>query len=351
MIKVDIYDLSLGDLQALLAEMGEPKFRAKQLYRQLYVNWAESPEEMSDLSKALRSKLSEQVVFGAIEHVRVFSGDEGMTRKAVWKLPGGETIETVLMVYKDRATVCVSSQAGCPMGCVFCATAKLGFMQDLTSGQMIAQVLWAARELKGIDEHKRLSNVVYMGMGEPFNNYDPWWGSVDRLHDPNGFNLGARSFTVSTVGLIPGIERLAKESLPINLAISLHTAYDERRSALMPVNRKYPIADLIAASRAYAAETGRRVSFEYCLIKGENDSIEEANALADLLLADRFPCHINLIPWNPVSGTALERSTRDAVNAFQAELEARGVPCTIRIQRGVDIDAACGQLAGAEAAT
>ena len=144
MIKVDIYDLSLGDLQALLAEMGEPKFRAKQLYRQLYVNWAESPEEMSDLSKALRSKLSEQVVFGAIELVRVFSGDEGMTRKAVWKLPGGETIETVLMVYKDRATVCVSSQAGCPMGCVFCATAKLGFMQDLTSGQMIAQVLWAA---------------------------------------------------------------------------------------------------------------------------------------------------------------------------------------------------------------
>ena len=343
----DLYDFTLEGLQELLKTLGEPAFRAKQLYRQLYVNLSASVEEMSDLSKALRSKLQEQTMVGSLTLLEVFKGDKGMTRKAVWRLPGGETVESVLMVYKERATVCVSSQAGCPMGCVFCATAKLGFMQDLSAGQMVQQVLWAARELNDMGATQRLSNVVYMGMGEPFNNYDPWWNSVTRLHDPKGFNLGARSFTVSTVGLIPGINRLAEEVLPVNLAISLHTAYDERRSALMPVNKKYPIAELIAASRNYAKKTGRRVSFEYCLIKGENDSEEEAHALADLLLEERFPCHVNLIPWNPVSNIEMERSTRDAVNRFMALLEERRVPCTIRIQRGTDINAACGQLAGA----
>lgn len=343
----DLLEYSQQELQELMVSLGQPGFRAKQVYRQLYVNLVDSVSDMSDLPKSLREELDARYRIGSLELVKVFTGDNGMTRKAVWHLPGGEAIESVLMVYKERATVCVSSQAGCPMGCVFCATAKLGFLQDLTPGQIAQQVLWAARELRAINEQKRLSNVVFMGMGEPFNNYDAWWQSVERLHDPVGFNLGARSFTVSTVGLIPGIEKLAEERLPINLAVSLHTAYDDRRSALMPVNRKYPIADLIAASRAYAAKTGRRVSFEYCLIKGENDSGEEANALADLLLAERFPCHVNLIPWNPVSGTGLERSTRDSVNRFKGLLDDRGVPCTIRIQRGVDIDAACGQLAGA----
>ncbi|MFT5496550.1 MAG: 23S rRNA (adenine2503-C2)-methyltransferase, partial [Kiritimatiellia bacterium] len=276
----------------------------------------------------------------------------------------GETIESVLMLYPDRATVCVSSQAGCPMGCVFCATAKLGFLQDLTPGDMVQQVLWASREIASMqgqpvpkNSHRvhadnfppHLTNVVFMGMGEPFNNYDNWWASVERLHDPDGFNMGARSFTVSTVGLIPGIEKLMDEPLQINLAISLHTAYDERRSALMPVNKRYPIADLIAASRAYAAKTGRRVSFEYCLIAGENDSEDEAQALANLLLEKRFPCHVNLIPWNPVADTGLARSTRESVTRFKELLDERGVPCSIRIQRGMDIDAACGQLAGSYA--
>jgi 23S rRNA (adenine2503-C2)-methyltransferase len=359
--KINLYNASSTDLSSAMADWGQPAFRARQVYRQLYTRYAGSIEEMTDLPVELRERMIGESILGTMELVDVRKGDQGLTRKAIWRLPGGETIESVLMIYPDRATVCVSSQAGCPMGCVFCATARLGFLQNLSPGDMVQQVIWAAREIQAMKDqpvakntHRvrpgnfppHLTNVVFMGMGEPFNNYDNWWASVERLHDPDGFNLGARSFTVSTVGLIPGIEKLMEAPLPVNLAISLHTAYDERRSALMPVNRRYPIADLIAASRAYAARTGRRVSFEYCLIAGENDSADEAEALANLLLEDRFPCHVNLIPWNPVAGTGLARSTRASVNTFKALLDGRAVPCSIRIQRGMDIDAACGQLAG-----
>jgi 23S rRNA (adenine2503-C2)-methyltransferase len=292
-------------------------------------------------------------------------GDGGLTRKAVFALPGNETVETVLMVYPGRATVCVSSQAGCPMGCTFCATAKLGFRQDLTAGQIAQQVLWAQRMLQevagdvdaeGLERHRfksveeipaRLTNAVFMGMGEPFNNYDAWRRSVDLLHDPAGFNFGARNFTVSTVGLIPGIRKLMDDPLQINLAISLHAADDEIRSEMMPVNRRYPVADLIATVREYTEKTHRRVSFEYVLIAGKNDDLSEAEKLADVLLAGgKFPMHVNLIPLNPVSDTGMTRSSRERVNAFRDYLESRGVPATVRIQRGVDIDAACGQLAG-----
>jgi len=268
------------------------------------------------------------------------------------------------MVYPGRATVCVSSQAGCPMGCTFCATAKLGFQQDLSPGDIAYQVLWAQRELEkipedldaGAERHRvydssdvpaRLTNVVFMGMGEPFNNYDNWRRSVELLHDPAGFNFGARNFTVSTVGLVPGIQKLMDDPLQINLAISLHSADDEIRSEMMPVNRRYPIADLLDAVRDYTAKTHRRVSFEYVLIDGKNDSEEEADKLASTLLSKgKFPMHVNLIPLNPVDDTGMTRSSRNRVNGFRDHLERRGIPATIRIQRGVDIDAACGQLAG-----
>jgi len=361
---VHLYDLSIEQLSTLLTEWGEPAFRAKQIYQNLYKNLAETPDEMTNLSKALRARLTEETSGAGLELIKVFRGDGGLTRKAVWRLKPGVTVESVLMIYPTRATVCVSSQAGCPMGCTFCATSKLGFLHDLTPGMMVQQVLWAHREIDvARDDHdtasarrhrvteetfpNHLTNVVYMGMGEPFNNYDNWWASVERLHDPKGFNLGARSFTVSTVGLVPGIRRLAKESLPINLAVSLHSADDERRSSMMPVNKRYPIAELLDSVRDYVRDTSRRVSFEYVLINGQNDTLEEANALGELLSSgERFPCHVNLIPFNPVHGTGMIRSNRDAVDAFQARVEEFGISTTVRFQRGADIDAACGQLAG-----
>ena len=361
---VDLYALDLDGLKALVTGWREPAFRAGQIYKQLYVKRAGSFDDMTDLPKALRDRLKAECVLGLPKLLDVQSGDGGLTRKAVFALDTGETVEAVLMIYPGRATVCVSSQAGCPMGCVFCATAKLGFQRDLGPGDIIAQVLWAAREVDKIRDTfdpaagarhkvdretfpKALGNVVFMGMGEPFNNYDAWMASVKRLHDPNGFNMGSRSFTVSTVGLIPGIQRLAEEELPINLAISLHAPDDELRSALMPVNRRYPIKDLLDATVQYLEKTNRRVSFEYVLLQGRNDQPQHAQALANLLRSGpRLICHVNLIPWNPIPGTELNRSTKDRVNTFRDILEAGGVPCTIRVQRGVDIDAACGQLAG-----
>jgi len=363
---LDLYQLGSDDLKELLVSWGQPAFRAKQIRNHLYQKHCQDPSAMSNLPLALRERLAAETVIGGLTLKRVFKGDGGLTRKALFALPDGVVVEAVLMVYPKRATVCVSSQAGCPMGCVFCATAKLGHLHDLTPGMMMQQVLWAAGEIDAVRaefdpgdktaaRHRvtrdnlptHLTNVVYMGMGEPFNNYDAWYESVERLHDPEGFNLGARSFTVSTVGLVPGILKLAEEDLQINLAISLHTPRDEERSALMPVNRKYPIADLMQAVRDYTAKTRRRVSFEYVLLAGKNDDPAEAEELADLLTrGGKMLCHVNLIPWNPVSGTNLARSTRARVTEFRDVLEARGISATIRIQRGADIDAACGQLAG-----
>ncbi len=354
----NLYDLSPDALTRLLADWGEPAYRAKQIYRHLYVHLTSDPADMTDLSKALRERLAKETTIGNLQQIKLLTGDDGMTRKVLWNLPDGSPLETVLMIYPDRATVCVSSQSGCPMQCVFCATGKLGFLHDCTPGEIIEQVIWAERELQAFFsslnrrskiENRKLSNIVFMGMGEPFNNYDNWWTSVERLHDPNGYNMGARNFTVSTVGLVPGILRLAEEELPINLAISLHAADDDLRSDMMPVNRRYPIADLVEATRTYTEKTRRRVSFEYVLLKEKNDFPEQALRLAQLLRSEGKPpllCHVNLIPWNPVPGAPLNRSDRKRVLNFQAVLKEHGVPCTVRVERGVDIAAACGQLAG-----
>lgn len=347
--RINLYDLSQTELEALFKEWGEPAYRARQVWRHLYVNLVDQPSAMTDLSKSLREKLEVNTSIGNLRTVKRLVGDNEMTRKILLALPDDAPVETVLMMYPDRATVCVSSQSGCPMQCVFCATGKLGFLHDLTPGQIIEQVLWAAREIKQANASP-LTNIVFMGMGEPFNNYDAWWTAVERLHDPQGFNMGARNFTVSTVGLIPGIQRLAEEKLPINLAISLHAADDTLRSEMMPVNKRYPIADLIEAARAYAEKTHRRVSFEYVLLKEKNDFPEQALLLAKLLRPpgrNMLLCHVNLSPWNPVPGTPLGRSDRKRVLDFQAVLQRQDIPCTVRVERGIDIGAACGQLAGA----
>lgn len=351
----NLFDLSPAALRDLLREWGEPAYRARQLYRHLYVLRTPEPGAMTDWPKSLRERLADETQWGALSPTRCVTGDEGMTRKMLWRLPDGNPLESVLMVYPDRATVCVSSQSGCPMQCVFCATGKLGFLHDCSAGEIIEQVMWAERELAtlqppvGQSKPTAVSNVVFMGMGEPFNNFDRWWEAVERLHDPEGYNMGARHFTVSTVGLVPGILRLADAPLPINLAISLHAADDTLRSSMMPVNKRYPVRELMDAIRVYTEKTRRRVSFEYVLLQKTNDEPEHAAQLAALLRPpDQSPllCHVNLIPWNPVPGTPLSRSNRKRVLDFQSVLNARGIPCTVRVERGVEIGAACGQLAG-----
>lgn len=384
----NLYDLSLADLEQLLADWKQPAYRARQIFRQLYVNLAATPAAMTDLPLALRERLAAETRLGLLMPEQVRSADDGLTSKALFRLARGAMAESVLMVYPDRATVCISTQAGCAMGCVFCATGTLGLLRNLTTGEIVEQVVWAARVLRQsaegrqsgetavvapVDEHQwwtpgdlddemprvarqaitRLTNVVFMGMGEPFANYDRWWRAVELLHDPRGLNMGARNLTVSTVGLVPGIRRLASAPLPINLAISLHATNDELRSALMPVNQRYPLAELFAATREYLAATGRRVSFEYVLLQGRNDEPEHAAELAALLRGETGPAglplhltHVNLIPWNPVPGMPLGRSERRRVTAFQRVLLERGIGCTVRVERGVNIAAACGQLAG-----
>jgi 23S rRNA (adenine2503-C2)-methyltransferase len=341
----NLYNLGQAELVELLKGWGEPAFRARQIERQLYVNAAGSVEEMTDLPKRLRDRLAAETTLGVLRPVREQQDDDGLTRKMLWTLPDGWAVESVLMVYPDRATVCVSTQSGCAMGCVFCATGRMGLLKNLQPGEIVEQVLFFQRELRREPRggHDHVSNLVFMGMGEPFANYERWWGAVERLHDPQGFNLGARSMTVSTVGLAPGIRRLAEAPLQINLAVSLHAPNDALRSKLMPVNDRYPIAELLDAVARYIERTNRRVSFEYVLLQGENDTPELAEELAALVRG--MLCHVNLIPWNPVPGAPLERSHRGRVQSFQQVLQDAGVPCTVRMERGVAIAAACGQLA------
>jgi 23S rRNA (adenine2503-C2)-methyltransferase len=353
-----ILDLSTEELETLLAGWGQPRFRARQIHRHVYVNMAQDPSTMTDLPKALRERLTHELAWSSLIRRTTLTCDEDMTRKALFETPAGHPAESVLMAYPDRATVCVSSQSGCLMRCVFCATGRMGFKQHLSTGQIVEQVLWAERELRafrprppGSSDPRCLTNIVFMGMGEPFNNYDAWWAAVEQLHDPKGFNMGARGFTVSTVGLVPGIQRLASAPLPVNLAISLHAPNDALRSSLMPVNNAYPIAALLDATRDYIEKSGRRVSFEYVLLEGKNDLPEHAEELG-VLLRTQYPpeqtmlFHVNLIPWNPVPGAPLTRSHRDRVLTFQRILERHRVPCTVRVERGTAIAAACGQLAG-----
>ena len=371
---IDLLALTTTEMVEFLATMGEPAFRARQISRQLYVNLVDDIQQMTDLSLALRQKLASHARIGSLSLQRVVSADNSLTHKALFNLPTGELIESVLMIYPDRATVCVSTQAGCAMGCTFCATGRLGLLRNLESHHIVEQVLWARRTLRQLQRQQpttppraihtsdgdewwgtdgghpdalpqTLGNVVFMGMGEPFANYDRWWQSVERLHDPQGLNIGARGLTVSTVGLVPGIKRLAEESLQINLAISLHAPNDELRSSMMPVNKRWNIAELMATTRAYVAKTGRRVSFEYVLLQGQNDTPAHAAELAEQI--GDLLCHVNLIPWNPVPGLPLGRSDRQRVLAFQRVLQEERVPCTVRVERGVSIAAACGQLAGA----
>jgi 23S rRNA (adenine2503-C2)-methyltransferase len=337
------FDLSAGALDRLLE--GEPAYRSRQIRDGLY-DHGRWPHELTNLPKALRERLAgEPALAPALRPVVESVGDGGETRKWLWELEGGARVETVLMHYADRTTVCVSTQAGCAMACQFCATGQAGFERQLSAGEIVEQVVRARRAAA---EHGwRLSNVVFMGMGEPLANYDRVWAAVERLHDDIG--LSARHLTISTVGIIPGIRRLATEAIPVNLAVSLHAANDELRNRLVPINTRYPLAELMAACRSYLEAKGRRLSFEWALIDGVNDRPADAGQLARL--ARPLGAHVNLIPLNPTPGYPAVGAPAERVRDFRDRLVALGVNATIRRNRGTSIDAACGQLRAAHEIT
>src|SRR5512138_87472 len=343
-----IYDLDLDEIINLLKEWNEPSYRAKQIWQGLYQHFYDSPEQFTNLPKSLREKLAPLFV-SSIKPKLYLDSTDGQTRKTLFELQDGQVIEAVLMRYdpdtftgKRRRTLCISTQAGCAMGCVFCATGQMGFKRHLSSGEIIAQVMYYARLLK--QENENVTNVVLMGMGEPFHNYDNTMEAIDRLNDPDGYNFGARRFTISTVGLVPMIRRFADEKRQVNLAISLHAADDEVRVSMLPINKKYKIEDVIAACRYYVEQTGRRVTFEWALIHGVNDTPEVARKLAAKLKG--LLCHVNAIPLNPTAGYEGRATDRQRAVLFKQTLEQAGIPCTIRMKRGIDIQAGCGQLAG-----
>jgi 23S rRNA (adenine2503-C2)-methyltransferase len=336
-----ILDLSLEELVQTLQAWGEPEYRASQIWQGLYVQLWDRPEQFSNIPQSLRNRLKESFNFTSLKPGTILKSSDGETMKTLLALDDGKSVEAVLMHYEQRHTLCISSQAGCAMGCVFCATGQMGFKRHLTSGEIVEQVLFYARKLK--HEGQRVTNVVLMGMGEPFHNYDATIAAIDRLNHPQGFNLGERRFTISTVGLLPQIQRFASEKRQINLAISLHAASDEERSALLPINKRYPIADLIHTCRDYVELTGRRITFEWALINGVNDTPEVAHKLVALLKG--LLCHVNVIPLNPTRKFTGQATTRQRAQAFKTILENAGIPCTIRIRRGIDIQAGCGQLA------
>jgi 23S rRNA (adenine2503-C2)-methyltransferase len=332
------YGADRADVERLFDEWGEPKYRAEQAWHALYREVVPL-EDATALPRALRERLVEALPL-ALAPVTEASSADGLTTKWLWTAGGDRAqVETVLMRSERRASVCISSQAGCAMGCTFCATGQAGFDRHLDTGEMVEQVVRAAH-----GSPQRVSNVVYMGMGEPLANYDPVWASVERLHRDLG--LSARRITISTVGVVPGMHRLAQESLPVTLAVSLHAPDDQLRDELVPLNRRYPLDDVLDAAAEVAGAHGRRVTFEYAGIAGVNDSRPQAEALAQRLASWQGVGgpHVNLIPLNPTAGYRGRTPARTRLREFADVLRARGVRTTIRRNRGLDIDAACGQL-------
>jgi 23S rRNA (adenine2503-C2)-methyltransferase len=340
-----LLDLSLNQLKSLLTEWGEPAYRAEQIENWLYQRYVMDVAAMTSLPKRLRQRLVEETTINPLRPVAVIDSSDGYTRKALFALPDERQVEAVLMRYDKRQTLCISTQAGCAMACPFCATGQMGFMRNLTAGEIVAQVLYYAGLLAA--EEKQVTNIVFMGMGEPLANYGETWQAIRRLNDPAGFNLGARRMTLSTVGLVPAIRRMSKEPEQIGLAVSLHAPTDELRNIIVPINRRYPLAMLMQSIRDYSALTHRRVTFEYALMDQLNDSNEQADQFAALL--EGLLCHINLIPLNPTPDSPWSGSPDERVYAFRDRLIAAGLPTTVRLRRGIDIAAGCGQLHTAQA--
>lgn len=337
----NLYNLNRDELAQFVLDLGQPAYRARQIWDWLYKQNIEDFNQMSNLPTAMRRDLEAVASLSSFHIEATQRSSDGQTTKVLFRLADGKLIETVLMCYEKRKTLCISTQAGCAMGCVFCATGQMGFMRNLTPAEILMQVLYFARLLDKSDG-QRLTNIVMMGMGEPLHNYNNVMKSLDVLTDADGFRMGARKITVSTVGLVPAIIRYADEKRQTPLAVSLHAATDEERDKLIPVNRRWPLGDLMDACRHYTNRTGRRLTFEWALINGENDTIEQATKLGVLL--EGMLSHVNLIPLNPTAGYKGHPSSRARVSAFRQVLKEYGISSTVRVRRGIDIQAGCGQL-------
>lgn len=333
---IDLKDLEFDELQAFLKELGEPKFRAGQIFEWLH-RGAESYDDMTNISKATRAKLSETTYVSTLKIREKYVSRLDGTVKYLFELPDGNCIESVVMRYHHGITICISSQVGCRMGCRFCASTIGGLYRSLTTGEMLNQVIFAQKDLG-----ERISNIVMMGIGEPLDNYDNVIRFLHNVNREGGLNIGFRHITLSSCGLAPEIKRLAQEKLPITLTISLHAPNDEIRDTIMPVNKRYKIAELMEACGEYAEISGRRLSFEYSLIHGVNDSLENAKELAELVRP--LHAHVNLIPVNKVEEREYKKGTDSEINAFRGMLEKLGINATVRRELGSDISASCGQL-------
>lgn len=343
MTKTLFYDLSIEALGDYLLSLKQPAFRSKQILEGVYVNDHVDFNHLPNIPISLRRELDKDFDLNPLFLSRELVSKDKLTEKALFELRDGSKVESVLMHYDERNSLCISTQVGCPMDCAFCATGQMGFRRNLSSGEILGQILYYMRTLRAKGES--LTNVVYMGMGEPFLNYENVISSIQRLNHPDLLNFGARRVTISTVGIIPKIDKFAELSSQVNLAVSLHAPTDEVRSSIVPANKLYPIRPLLAACQRYTEKTHRRVTFEYALIDSVNDSLEQAGQLAHLLRG--MLCHVNLIALNPSKEYPLSGSDKNTVLAFQEELLRYGIQTTIRLRRGIEINAGCGQLASA----
>ncbi len=334
--RVDLLNLTIEELGDFFAKMGQQKFRAKQVFQ--WVNkGVKDIDEMTNLSKDIRENLKTKAYINKLEIVEKFMSKIDGTTKYLFKLIDGNIVESVLMKYEHGLSVCISSQVGCKMGCKFCASTGAGFVRNLTSSEMLDQVLTIQKEAGG-----RVGNIVVMGIGEPFDNYDNLIKFIRLVNHNEGMNIGARHISVSTCGLVPEILKLSKENLPVTLSISLHAPNDEAREKIMPVNKRYSIDKLIEACKIYTETTKRRITFEYALIDGVNDTVECVQQLSGLLKG--MLCHVNLIPVNSVTNSGFKKSSKERIFKFKDMMERRGIETTVRRELGADIDAACGQL-------
>ena len=345
-----LLEMDQAQLADYLVGLGQPRFRARQVWEWIYKRFAGDFATMSNLPKDLRTRLAAEATIAPLTLVTEIVSQDRDTVKTLFQLHDGQTIEAVLMLYDERRTLCISSQAGCAMGCTFCATAQGGLARNLTPGEIVAQVLYFARYLAdptlppatAVTRPTSVTNIVLMGMGEPLHNYANVWAALHRLTDADAFGLGARHITLSTVGLAPGIDRMADEDLQIGLAVSLHAPNDELRTQLVPVNKGYPVDEVLAAVRRYIAKTNRRVTFEYALMAGINDTPALAQELAGKL--QDMLCHVNLIPLNPIPDSKYQPTSDADAARFAQILREAGVPTTVRLRRGIEINAGCGQL-------
>lgn len=355
--RIDLLNLDPHELTGLVTRWGEPVYRVKQLQQWIYHELVDDFDAMSNLPQPLRARLKAETTIGALELVATQDAADGLTQKALFQMADGQTVETVLMRYLDapgspedsadppsvaRRTVCISTQVGCPVGCPFCETGQAGYVRTLTLGEVVAQVLYFARAQKNAGYAMPLTNIVIMGMGEPFMKFNVTWRAIEAFTDPARLGISARRITVSTSGYVDGIEKLTEKHSQVNLAVSLHAADDALRDKLVPVNRKYPLRELLRACREYVRATHRRITFEYALMDGINDSPAQARQVAQLL--GGLLCHVNLIPLNPTSAAPYQRSPYARVKQFEQLLREQGIPTTLRVEKGIEIAAGCGQL-------